>query len=93
MKDDNGLARGLGDVHRHFWLLRSVARSMNVDLSAAMAEGKLSDLDYAQMVTRCRGAGCGAACSLWLAQQQDHAQAAPAFCANADVLDGLKSPT
>ncbi len=39
--------RFLGDPARHFWLTRSVARTMGISLSEAMAVGHLSAPDYA----------------------------------------------
>ncbi|TMV10369.1 hypothetical protein FGK63_01575 [Ruegeria sediminis] len=80
----------LGDIEKHFWLTRSVARCMDVSLSEAMAEGRLTEQGYAEMVTRCRAADCHRQCELWLATRQACAEAAPEFCANADVLNRLK---
>ncbi|WP_037308405.1 DUF6455 family protein [Ruegeria halocynthiae] len=80
----------LGDVETHFWLTRSVARSMNVSLSEAMAEGRLTSEHYAEMVTRCRASQCNDRCAIWLSQQQSEARLAPDFCANAQLLNGLK---
>ena len=37
-----GILFSLGDPARHFWLTRSVARIMGVNLSEAMSEGRLS---------------------------------------------------
>ena len=80
----------LGDIEKHFWLTRSVARCMGLSLSEAMAEGRMSEQGYAELVTRCRAAHCQAACEHWLAAQQCRAQAAPDFCANAETLDNLR---
>lgn len=79
----------LGDIEKHFWLTRSMARCMGVSLTEAMVEGKLSARDYAVMVTRCRAADCSDACQVWLATQQVRAQTAPEFCANARMLNDL----
>ncbi|SDW68996.1 hypothetical protein SAMN05444358_1011512 [Ruegeria halocynthiae] len=79
----------LGEIEEHFWLTRSVARCMGISLSEAMAENKLSPYDYAQMVTRCRGAACNEHCQIWLAAQQAQAATAPEFCVNAEVLNSL----
>lgn len=80
----------LGEIERHFWLTRSVARCMGVSLSEAMVEGTLSEQGYAELITRCRASGCAQHCQLWLAEQQQEAKAAPEFCANAGALNGLK---
>lgn len=81
----------LGDIEKHFWLTRSVARCMDISFSEALAEGRMTPDDYAQMVTQCRAANCSGQCALWLSVQQSIAPAAPEFCANADQLNALKS--
>ncbi|MDA7966087.1 DUF6455 family protein [Ruegeria sp.] len=81
--------RPLGDIEKHFWLTRSVARCMGLSLSEAMAEGKLSAQDYAEMVTRCRAAECSEPCQAWLALRQARAETAPDFCVNAGKLNEL----
>lgn len=80
----------LGEVEKHFWLTRSVARCMNVSLAEAMVEGRLSVDKYAELVTRCRASECSEHCAVWLSEQQSEARAAPDFCANADLLNALK---
>ncbi|WP_367648774.1 DUF6455 family protein [Ruegeria arenilitoris] len=81
----------LGDVEKHFWLTRSVARCMDISLTEAMAEGRLSANEYSRIVTRCRAANCSGQCEVWLSQQQAQAASAPEFCANADRLNALKA--
>ncbi|WP_170758461.1 DUF6455 family protein [Ruegeria lacuscaerulensis] len=80
----------LGEVEKHFWLTRSVARCMNVSLSEAMAEDRLTADRYAELVTRCRASHCSTQCTIWLAAQQSEARSAPDFCPNADLLNALK---
>ncbi|KPP83330.1 MAG: hypothetical protein HLUCCO07_12705 [Rhodobacteraceae bacterium HLUCCO07] len=80
----------LGNPELHFWLTRSVARAMAVDLSAAMARGLLSAEDYAGMVTRCRTCPHVAHCTAWLgtgAMQQGKPLDA---CANREILERLQ---
>lgn len=79
----------LGEIEKHFWLTRSVARCMGVSLSEAMAEGRLAADDYANIITRCRASHCSEKCQLWLASQQSKAKTAPDFCANAKLLNDL----
>ncbi|NVO54425.1 hypothetical protein HW561_01300 [Rhodobacteraceae bacterium B1Z28] len=80
----------LGDIEKHFWLTRSVARCLGVSLTEAMAEGQLSPEGYAELITRCRASHCCGQCEVWLATQQDLAGSAPNFCANADILNALR---
>jgi hypothetical protein len=63
---------------------------MNISLTEAMAEGRLTPNHYAELVTRCRASHCSGQCAIWLSEQQSKAQAAPDFCANADQLNALK---
>ena len=85
-----GMVFSLGDPARHFWLTRSVARSMGVNLSQAMSEGRLSAQSYASMVTECRKCPFVAQCENWLAQCGSEAAAAPEPCANGAVLNALR---
>lgn len=79
----------LGDIEKHFWLTRSVARCIGVSLSEAMATGQLTPQGYAELVTRCRASGCSEKCAQWLAARQRRADTAPEFCANAESLNKL----
>ncbi|MFW8594560.1 DUF6455 family protein [Cribrihabitans neustonicus] len=80
----------LGSIFRHLWLLKAVADSAGVDLGAALKDGRLNGLDYARMVTSCRGAGCSNSCALWLSSGQGGNGAVPAFCPSAELLERLK---
>ena len=80
----------LGAIDRHFWLNRSVARTMGINFSEAMAEGKLDAQGYAELLTRCRAGGCDKECELWLACQKGRVDAAPDHCVNADALNQLR---
>ncbi|GAA6179402.1 hypothetical protein NBRC116594_08400 [Shimia sp. NS0008-38b] len=79
----------LGDPQTHFWLTRSVARSLGVSLSEALAGGQLTAKEYATMVTQCRRCCASAACKDWLACQAQQASQAPEFCKHAEVFDRL----
>ncbi|MCL3881721.1 DUF6455 family protein [Marivita sp. GX14005] len=83
------LDRPMGDPELHFWLTRSVARTMGISLSEAMAAGQLTAQDYAQMVTSCRGCPLVATCQHWLGAQTGGARSAPEGCRNASTLEKL----
>jgi len=89
MKDMAAAAEGLGNIFRHLWLLRAVAEAAGVDLDQEMRAGHLSGLDYARMVTSCRGAGCSKSCALWLSSRRDSTPAVPEFCPSAEVFKQL----
>ncbi|MEC3861264.1 DUF6455 family protein [Mesobacterium sp. TK19101] len=79
----------LGDPTRHFWITRSVARVMGLNLADEMASGRLSEKAYAQMITRCRGCPLTNQCTEWLASRTDLSRTAPDGCRNASELNRL----
>ncbi|UWQ34022.1 hypothetical protein K3555_05850 [Leisingera sp. M527] len=90
MKDMDAEARSLGNIFRHLWLLRAVAGAAGVDLDHAVKTGQLNGLDYARMVTACRGAGCSQSCALWISTRRDDGTpAVPEFCPTGDVFQRL----
>lgn len=91
MSDIAGERVVLGDFNRHFWQLRSVAKLAGIDLGEAMREGRLSALEYAEIVTRCRGAKCVLPCAQWLAQSGEETNGKiPEYCANKNSLESLR---
>ena len=86
-----GRILSLGAPERHFWLTRSMARTIGVSLSEAMAEERLSPQGYAELVTRCRQCPHVEACHQWLgsadAVNADHV---PGHCLNATILNRLR---
>jgi hypothetical protein len=85
-----GVLYPLGDPARHFWLTRSVARSMGLSFSEALSEGRISAQGYAQLVPQCRKCPCVQQCEAWLAETGFGATEAPAHCPNANTLNKLK---
>lgn len=82
----------IGDVERHFWITRSVARVMGVSLSDAMREGKITAQDYAAIVTKCRNCANAQRCQEWLAACQSITRSAPPDCVNGNLLEWLARP-
>jgi hypothetical protein len=79
----------LGDPNLHFWLTRSVARAVRVNLSDALAAGRLTPREYTDMVTNCRRCPHVETCTAWLAENAAGAPEVPAHCANAGPLNAL----
>lgn len=78
------------DFDLHLYLTRGMARRHGVNLSEAMHQGFLTRADFAAMIDRCRACpGSPADCRDF---QEDHqnARAAPDWCANGPVLEGLR---
>ena len=82
----------LGDADLHFWLTRSVGRSIGLNFSDAMHDGRLSAEGYAQLVTTCRRCDRSADCQRWLGGSGGAGRAirAPEFCAIGRDLAALK---
>ncbi|MEL7257296.1 MAG: DUF6455 family protein [Pseudomonadota bacterium] len=81
--------RSLGDADRHFWINRSLARSLDVNLSEAMMEKDLTAKEYAMLVTRCRACQNVESCVSWLANCSARSDCAPDFCPNAETFNRL----
>lgn len=79
-----------GAPETHFWLTRSVARAMGVNLSKAMASGRMSADEYAQMIERCRCCALVMACQAWLATEAMQRRAAHSDCVIRDRLEELR---
>lgn len=79
-----------GAVNRHFWLTRSMARTLGINLSRAVASGRLSSDDYAEMVAKCSASNCAHRCALWLACQTTTPDTAPDFCVHSERFKRLQ---
>lgn len=79
----------LGSIRHHFWLSQSMAKATGGDLAHAVHEGRVSQMDWAEAVTRCRACEWAPSCERWLATQGDGAVNAPAECANAALFHRL----
>jgi hypothetical protein len=85
-----GVLARLGDPDRHFWLARSVARVIGLDLGAAVTRGDLPCDDYRAIINRCRTCPVVEACQNWLGSSSGHAEAPPPGCLIAGDLARLK---
>lgn len=90
MREQRAGPRAMGDFNQHFWQLRALARSADLDLGEAMREHRISAMDYAAIVTRCRAAGCAQRCALWLAANAHLKGEIPEFCVNKEALEALR---
>lgn len=80
----------LGDPARHFFMTRSVARVMGLNLSEALNDGSLAPATYAAMVTACRGCALVDACQEWLSRQTSLTGTPPPGCYNGPLLAELQ---
>ena len=88
-----GILARLGDPDRHFWLARSVARVIGLDLGASITRGDLPCDEYRALINRCRTCPMVDACQNWLGASGGHAEAPPPGCLIAGDLDRLKHRT
>lgn len=80
----------LGDPARHFFMTRSVARVMGLNLTEAMKTGSLNPAGYERMVTRCRRCALVDACQEWLSSRTTLAGTPPPGCNISTELSALR---
>lgn len=80
----------LGDQARHFWMARSVARVMGLNLAEQIDTGRLRPEEYQVMVAACRGCALVEQCEKWLATHCDLAKMPPPGCRISAPLTRLK---
>lgn len=80
-----------GNIDLHFWITRGIARRMGVNLSEAMHDGFLTQADFAEMITRCRGCDKSEGCIAVLSERAGAAVSVPDWCRNAGVLSELSA--
>lgn len=71
----------MGEIRKHFWLTLGMAKQCHADLGRALAQGELSQTEYADLVTACRGCDAPHACADWLKAAEENA-APPEYCVN-----------
>ena len=82
--------RAANALEEHFHLTRTMAMRHGVNLSEAMHQGILTRPDFARMIDRCRDCpGTPADCRDFVEDDQN-GTAAPPWCANAAILEGLR---
>ena len=81
-----------GDLDLHFWLTRSVGRSIGLNFTEALEEGRLTAKGYADLVAVCRACPNSDRCKRWLgaAGGPGGRARAPEFCPIGPSLHALK---
>lgn len=75
--------------------MTSMAGAVEIDLGAALRDGRLAATQYARLLQTCNGARCGGQCDLWRHAQYDIGSESelsepPDFCVNREALNKLK---
>lgn len=79
----------LHDLSRHFWLARSMARTVGLHFGDALRDGRMTSDDYARIVASCARCSAIQPCMAWLGNGANHGTEAPAFCRNAETFKRL----
>ncbi|WP_295533996.1 DUF6455 family protein [uncultured Thioclava sp.] len=75
----------------HYWITRSMGKRMGVNLSDAMRDGRLTQADFAEMITACRTCGRSEFCLALLSERGEEPNVLPNDCPNKSALDSLRS--
>ena len=80
----------LGSERQHYWMALRMAKATGTDLAAALATGRLTQDDWASIVTRCRGCPWTEGCARWLQRPIDSIRDLPEGCRNAELFEDLR---
>ncbi|MDJ0825240.1 MAG: DUF6455 family protein [Rhodobacter sp.] len=69
-----------GGQDQHFWRTQGVARALGLNLTEALADGRLDRNGYAMLVAECQACGHATECTAWMASRKAAAGEAPVFC-------------
>lgn len=90
MKDVDVKERlGDTDAERTFWLTQGIARTVGVNLTTEMAEGRLTRAEYADMMVRCSACDNAETCVRWMAEGGRGDTDPPAYCLNHERIEAL----
>jgi hypothetical protein len=91
-KDIDGLP-GIPAAERHFWLTQGMARTVGVNLTEAIAAGRMTREDLAAMVVRCAGCEFPERCVRWMADGRHLGEDPPAYCLNHEAIEAIRART
>jgi len=84
---------GTKTINRHAALMNRMAETLGVDLTQAIADGRLPAEAWREAVVRCTACSDPEGCQHWLAEhaQDEHRpEDAPGYCRNRDLMDSLR---
>jgi hypothetical protein len=82
---------GVTAAERHYWLTQGMARTAGVNLTEAIAAGRMTRRDLAHMVVRCAGCEFPERCVRWMADGRHLGEGAPAFCLNHEAIAAVRA--
>lgn len=77
----------MGDIREHFWLTLGMARRCGVDFAELLHTGQITQAQYAEFITRCRGCDRPDHCHSVL--QDAERPTPPDYCCNRDEFSRL----
>ncbi|WP_275806792.1 DUF6455 family protein [Pseudothioclava nitratireducens] len=80
-----------GNIDLHFWLTRGLARRLGVNITESIHHGFLTQADFADLITRCRGCSRAQGCMAFLSENDGPLASAPDWCPNAPILGELRA--
>ncbi len=80
----------LGPARAHLMLMLGMAKATDANLTEALAEGVITQSDYADMATACRGCSNATGCRTLLARPAQ-IERPPSYCVNGETLQRLSS--
>jgi hypothetical protein len=80
---------GRTDAERTFWLTQGIARTVGVNLTTEMAEGRLTMAEYADMMVQCSDCAHAETCVRWMAEGGHGDTDPPAYCLNHERIEAL----
>ncbi|WP_417808606.1 DUF6455 family protein [Thioclava sp.] len=82
-------------LNRHAAMMNRMAQVMRVDLTAEMAQGRMSGEDWKDALVRCTGCTQPKACTLWLSEHDPEYKpsvaAPPPYCENRLMIKQLRA--
>lgn len=79
------------EAERHYWLTQGMARTVGVNLTEAIAAGRIARSDLAEMVVRCASCEFSEACVRWMADGRHLDENPPAYCLNHETIEALRA--
>ncbi len=89
MAGDGERILDLPAAERHFWLTQGMARTAGVNLTTAIADGRLARADLARMVVACASCQSSERCVRWMAEGTHLGAPPPAYCLNHETISAL----
>lgn len=82
---------GVTAAERHFWLTQGMARTVGVNLTEAIAAGRITRSDLADLVVRCAGCEFPERCVRWMADGRHLGEDPPAYCLNHEAIAAIRA--